>query len=151
MLNAYPFAGPLGYIATPDFGQKHIQTLVDEMHLLKPDGPPVIAVAHRCRWISPGNYSQQSMLFVGLPHSDSLVHLRLTIGSQEIWNGDGFPSGLYWHFINWDRARGPIQIQLNDTIYMIESVLQHTDMDCIMFHPKPKVEAAIEAAIPVAA
>ncbi|MBP9750617.1 MAG: hypothetical protein KBC95_02085 [Candidatus Peribacteraceae bacterium] len=151
MFNAYPFAGPLGYIATPDFGHQHVLHLESEMIRLQPGDAPVIAVAHKSTWISEGLYSQQSMLFVGLAPGDGLIHLSLRIGQTEVWNGDGFPSGLYWHFINWDRAKGPIVLQIDETVYVIESVLQSTDMRCILFHPKPRVEAAIEAAIPVAA
>lgn len=146
-MNHYPLAGPLGRIASPDFGSKHVSQLEREINTLEPGQKPVIAVAHRSRWISPGNWSQQSCLFVGI---NELSHVRLCIGSVEIWNGDAFP-GLLWHFVNWDRARGPIQVQINDRIYVIESVLQSTDMDCILFHPRTVVRAAIEAAELVAA
>ncbi len=149
-MNVYPFEGPLGRIASPDFGGKHLPTLAVEINKLQCGDHPIIAVAHRCRWISPNNWSQQSMLFVGLAPADDFVHLRLTIGSQIVWDGDGFAASLYWHFINWDRAKGPITIQINDRVYVIESVLQTTDMNCILFHPKPRVEA-VEATDPIAA
>jgi hypothetical protein len=146
-MNHYPFEGPLGRIATPDFGSKHIAQLEREINALEPGQQPVIAVAHRSRWVSPNNWSQQSTLFLGI---SELSHVRLTVGQVEIWKGDAFP-GLLWHFVNWDRARGPIQIQINDAVYTVKSVLQSTDMDCILFHPKPVVSQAKEAASPVAA